>query len=122
MHRYAHKSRRALFLARQADTFVGFSLVIEFLDPPGDIPAGQAAQLRDFACGTGLMVLAPWRGRGIGRQLVEHWELWARDQAHAGLWCVTHRMGGWYRNCLGFRKLGRTRSKGVDKTIMVKRF
>ena len=122
LRRYARKTDRALFLARKTDHCVGFSMVIHSLSPPGDISPDQARQLQECACGTGLMVLKPWRGRGVGRRLVEQWEIWARAHARSGLWCVTHRMGAWYRNCLGYRELERTWSKGVVKTLMIKRF
>ena len=71
MRRYARKPDRALFLARQMQHYVGFSMVIGSLAPPGDIPPQQVAQLQELACGTGLMVLEPWRGNGFGPRLVE---------------------------------------------------
>jgi GNAT superfamily N-acetyltransferase len=122
LHRYAVKSHRDLFLARENRVYVGFSLVIENLDPPEDLSSEQKAFLRGLACGTGLRVRTAWRGRGIGRSLVAQWEFWAKDRNLPGIWCVTHRMGDWYRDCLGYRILGSTHTKGVVKTVMIKTF
>jgi GNAT superfamily N-acetyltransferase len=122
LSRYARKPDRALFLARNLDRTVGFSTVIEFLNPPRDISSGRAETLTNLACGTGLMVLAPWRSQGLGRRLAEQWEFWALERGCGGVWCVTHRMADWYRGCLGYQRLASTKAKGVVKTLMVKRF
>ena len=120
--RYARKPDRALYLAYRHDRIVGFSSVIEFMPPPSDIPPQSAESLKKLACGTGLMVLAPWRGRGLGRRLAAQWEPWAVKRGRHGVWCVTHRMANWYRGWLGYQPLGPTEAKGVQKTLMVKRF
>ena len=122
LHRYASKPDRSLFLACNTQTVLGFSLVITQLQPPADLTPARTAELDNLACGTGLMVLPAWRGRGVGRSLAGQWELWARKEGRAGVWCVTHRMAEWYRDCLGYCKLGRTRTRGVVKSVMVKRF
>ncbi len=119
IQRYAKKPDRALFLAGLQDRIVGFSTIIETSPPP----AGYAEELflREYACGTGLMVLPEYRNHGVGSLFLREWERWAGDIGAAGLWLVTRQMADWYQNRFDYELLGKTVSKGVTKFVLLKR-
>jgi GNAT superfamily N-acetyltransferase len=74
MHAWCREAEGRLFVAEQDGTVVGFVCVLarepftDLDDPPGT-----------YALVTDLIVLPPWRGRGIGRRLLESAEMFARN-------------------------------------------
>ena len=75
MHARCREAEGRLFVAEQDGTVVGFVCVLarepftDLDDPPGT-----------YALVTDLVVLAPWRSRGIGRRLLESAEAFARSK------------------------------------------
>lgn len=122
LQRYVHKTDRDLILAVRGEQVLGLVCVID----QGEFPPGFSGQnteyLRNFACGTQLLVHPTCRRRGIGGSLLAQAENWAHERGLAGFWIVTHRMSGWYERNFGYEQITRIEIKGVTKTAMAKKF
>ncbi len=122
IQRYALKADRALFLAQYQETSIAFATVIDSSPPPHDSNTVTTELIKNYACGTGLMVLPEFRRQGIASKLVANWENWARHKKLPGIWIVTHQMADWYQNCFHYSIQGKTIRNGVKKTILTKTF
>jgi GNAT superfamily N-acetyltransferase len=120
IQRYSRKPDRALFLARHQEKYIAFATVIDSSPPPDNADKAMIQLLRNYACGTGLMVLPEFRRKGVASQLVQHWETWARQNTLSGIWVITRQMGDWYQHCFHYSLLGTTTRHGVKKTILTK--
>jgi len=122
LERYAAKPDRALFLAGFKDMFIGFATIIDQSPPPNESDYQTIQLFRDYACGTGLMVLPEFQHKGVATRLVNHWEFWARQNRLSGIWVVTRQMADWYKNCFDYSVVGSTRRHNVKKIILSKSF
>jgi GNAT superfamily N-acetyltransferase len=122
LQRYVQKPDRDLILALRGHQVLGLVCVIH----QGEFPPGLSGQnreyLRDFACGTQLLVHPSFRRRGIGGSLLSQAEKWAHKRGLAGFWIITHRMSDWYEKHFGYEQIARIEVKGVAKTLLAKKF
>lgn len=119
--RYARKSDRALILAVAGLRVIGFYTVIEYDDPPPELPDATTWRLRRFACGTGFRVHPDWRRRGVGASVQLRAEQWAQERGKPGFWLSTRRRD-WYIRHFSYEEVGRVTVKGVERSIMAKDF
>ncbi len=122
LQRYAAKPDRALFLAEYQDKIIAFATVIDQAPPPDESSEATVRLLKDFACGTGLMVLPEFRHKGIAATLIQQWENWTVDNGLQGIWVVTRQMADWYHRCFSYAIHGVTTRHGVKKTVLIKTF
>ncbi len=120
LQRYAAKPDRALFLAEHGNNIIGFATIINHSEAPEGVDAAAVDLLRNYACGTGLMVLPEFRRRGVASLLVRYWEQWAQENGLSGIWVVTRQMGDWYRHCFQFSVLGTTVRHATEKIVLAK--
>lgn len=122
LQRYAAKPDRALFLAEFENRTIAFATIIDQAPPPAELDTPAVERLKEYACGTGLMVLPEFRKRHVATNLVNHWENWAITNERKGIWVITHKMAGWYQRYFAYSIHGATIRHGVKKTILVKSF
>ena len=122
LQRYVHKPDRDLILAVQGPQILGLICVIDQGRFPPGFSEKNAEYLRNFACGTQVLVHPTCRRRGIGGSLLTQAENWARRRGLAGLWVITHRMSHWYEKNFGYQQISRIEVQGVAKTLMAKKF
>ncbi len=122
LQRYVRKPDRELIVAVHGGQTLGLVCVIEQAQFPPSFTEQQASQLRNFACGTQVLVHPAVRGRGIGGSLLARAEHWAHEHGLTGFWIVTHRKAEWYRTHFGYQEIYRIDDKGVEKILMAKSF
>jgi GNAT superfamily N-acetyltransferase len=122
LHGCARESDQELILATRDDRILGYLCVVEYDEPPSDLPGDQAEKLKDYACGTQLHVHPQFRKRGIGTSLLLEAEGWARKRGKRGFWMITHRRGYWYKRDFGYEELGKIWAKETHKTVLAKGF
>ncbi len=122
IERYARKPDRALFLVQHQNTTIAFATIIDRAPVPDELTPEQTAPLMGYSCGTGLMVLAEFRKKGVASLLVDQWEVWSRQKGCQGVWVVTRKMADWYRKHFNYLQLALIERKGVKKTILMKCF
>ena len=122
LQRYVRKPGRELIVAVHGGQTFGLVCVIEQAQFPPRFPEQKASLLRNFACGTQVLVHPSFRKQGIGGSLLARAERWAHEQGLAGFWIVTHRQADWYRAHFGYQEIHRIDDKGVEKTLMAKSF
>lgn len=120
IRRYAEKPDRDLFLVKYHKQIIAFATVIDKSPAPDDSPEETAALLKNYACGTGLMVLPEYRNQGVASQLVNQWQQWSVAKQRSGVWVVTRQMADWYQRCFHFSLIGNTFRHKVKKTILAK--
>jgi GNAT superfamily N-acetyltransferase len=122
LERYARKPDRDLIIATQNDRTLGIMCVIEEAEIPEGLPSSVVHFLRTFGCSTQLLVHPDARKQGVGTSLQLKGEEWARKRGRDGLWLVTRRMAYWYKRDFGYEDTARIKTKGVEKSILSKRF
>lgn len=122
LQRYVRKPDRDLIVAVHAGQTIGLVCVIEQAQFPPRFPKQKASQLRNFACGTQLLVRPSCRKQGVGGSLLTRAEHWAHEHGLTGFWIATHRKAAWYKTHFGYRELHRIDDKGVEKILMSKSF
>jgi GNAT superfamily N-acetyltransferase len=122
LQRYVNKPDRDLILAVQGLQVLGLVCVIEQAEFPPGFSEKNMDYLRDFACGTQLLVHPSFRRQGIGGSLLSQAEAWARERELAGFWITTHSMADWYQKNFGYEQITRVEVKGVGKNVMAKKF
>ena len=122
LQRYVNKPDRDLILALQGPQVLGLVCVIKQAEFPPGLSEKNMDYLRDFACGTQLLVHPSFRRQGIGGSLLTQAEAWARKRGFAGFWITTHRMAYWYEKNFGYEKIARIEVKSVAKKVMAKKF
>ena len=122
LQRYVQKPDRDLILAVNGAQILGLVCVLHQAEFPPALARQKGHHLRDYACGTQLLVQPSFRRRGIGASLHSHAESWARKRGLAGFWVITHRMADWYERNFGYNRIARIEAKGVRKTILAKKF
>ena len=122
LQRYVQKPDRDLILAVRGLQVLGLVCVIDQAKFPPGLSEKNMDYLRDFACGTQLLVHPSCRRRGIGGSLLAQAEAWTRKRGLAGFWIITHRMAGWYERNFGYEQIARIELKSAAKTIMAKKF
>ncbi len=120
LQRYVRKPDRELIVAVRGGRTLGLVCVIDQAKFPPGLSAQKASHLRNFACGTQLLVHPAVRGRGIGGSLLARAERWAHEQGLTGFWIITHHMADWYRTHFGYEETDRIDDKGVEKILMAK--
>ena len=122
LQRYVRKPGRELIVAVRGGQTIGLVCVIEQAQFPLDFSEQQANQLRNFACGTQLLVHPSFRKQGVGGRLLIRAERWAHEQGLTGFWIVTHRQADWYKTHFGYQEIHRIDDKGVEKILLAKSF
>ena len=122
LRRYIQKPDRDLILAVRGLQVLGLVCVIDQAEFPPGFSEKNMDYLRDFACGTQLLVHPSFRRQGIGGSLLTQAEAWARERELAGFWITTHRMADWYEKHFGYEQIARIEVKGVGKNVMAKKF
>lgn len=122
LQRYVQKQDRDLILAVRGLQILGLVCVIEQAPFPPGFPEQQASHLRNFACGTQILVHPSYRKQGIGGSLLMRVERWAQEHGLKGFWHVTHRKAEWYKTSFGYRGIAQLDDKGVEKLLMAKSF
>ena len=122
LQRYVRKPDRELIVAVSGDQTLGLVCVIEQAQFPLHFPEQKASHLRNFACGTQVLVHPSFRKQGIGGSLLARAERWAHEQGLTGFWIVTHRQADWYRAHFGYQEIHRIDDKGVEKILLAKSF
>ena len=122
LQRYVRKPDRDLIVAVHGGQTIGLVCVIEQAQFPPRFPKQKASQLRNFACGTQLLVHPSCRKQGVGGSLLTRAEGWAQKRGLTGFWIVTHRKAAWYKTHFGYRELHRIDDKGVEKNLLAKSF
>jgi GNAT superfamily N-acetyltransferase len=120
IQRYAAKPDRALFLAEYQENIIAFATIINHSPAPENSDKTTSKLLKNYACGTGLMVLPEFRHKGVASRLVQHWETWAGQNSLDGIWIVTRQMADWYQRCFHYSVQGTTFRHGVKKIILTK--
>ena len=120
--RYVRKPDRDLILAMDGRRILGLVCVIAPSRLPSALQEDTAKQMRNFACGTQLLVHPSVRGQGVGSSLHLRAEHWARQRGCAGFWHITHHRAHWFKESFGFKEIDRIQSEGVEKVIMAKKF
>ncbi len=122
LQRYVNKPDRDLILAVRGLQVLGLVCVIDQAEFPPGLSEKNMDYLRDFACGTQLLVHPSFRRQGIGGSLLTQAEAWARERELAGFWITTHRMADWYEKNFGYQQIARIEVKSVAKKVMAKKF
>ena len=122
LQRYVRKPDRELIVAVHGGQTLGLVCVIEQAQFPLHFPEQKASHLRNFACGTQVLVHPSFRKQGIGGSLLARAERWAHEQGLTGFWIVTHRKADWYRAHFGYQEIHRIDDKGVEKILLAKSF
>jgi GNAT superfamily N-acetyltransferase len=122
LQRYVRKPDRELIVAVSGGQTIGLVCVIEQPQFPPRFPERKARQLRNFACGTQLLVHPSFRKQGVGGSLLTRAERWAHQHGLTGFWIVTHRKADWYKTHFGYQEMHRIDDKGVEKILMSKSF
>ena len=89
--RYVHKPDRDLILAVQGLQILGLVCVIDQGEFTPGFSGKNTEYLRNFACGTQVLVHPTCRRRGIGGSLLTQAENWARKRGLAGFWVTSTR-------------------------------
>ena len=122
LQRYVRKPDRELIVAVSGDQTLGLVCVIEQAQFPPLFPEQKESLLRNFACGTQVLVHPSFRKQGIGGSLLARAERWAHEQGLTGFWIATHRQADWYKTHFGYQEIHRIDDKGVEKILMAKSF
>ena len=122
LQRYVRKPDRELIVAVHGGQTLGLVCVIEQAQLPPRFPEQKASHLRNFACGTQLLVHRSFRKQGIGGSLLTRAQRWAHEQGLTGFWIVTHRHAAWYKTHFSYQEIHRIDDKGVEKTLLAKSF
>jgi GNAT superfamily N-acetyltransferase len=122
LQRYVRKPGRELIVAVRGQQTLGLVCVIAQAQLPPRFPEQKASHLRNFACGTQLLVHPSSRKQGVGGSLLARAERWAHEQGLTGFWIATHRQAAWYRTHFGYQEIHRVDDKGVEKILMAKSF
>ena len=122
LQRYVRKPDRDLIVAAYGGQIIGLVCVIEQAQFPPRFPKQKASQLRNFACGTQLLVHPSCRKQGVGGSLLTRAQGWAHEHGLTGFWIVTHRKAAWYKTHFGYHELHRIDEKGVEKILLAKSF
>ena len=122
LQRYVRKPDRELIVAVRGGQTIGLVCVIEQPQFPPSFSEQKASLLRNFACGTQLLVNPSFRKQGVGGSLLIRAERWAHEHGSTGFWIVTHRKAAWYRKHFGYQEMHRIDDKGVEKILMSKSF
>ena len=122
LQRYVRKPGRELIVAVRGGQTIGLVCVIAQAQLPPRFPEQKASYLRNFACGTQLLVHPSFRKQGVGGSLLTHAERWAHERGLAGFWIVTHRKAAWYKTHFGYQELYRLDDKGVGKILLARSF
>ena len=120
--RYIQKLDRDLILAVQGLQVLGLVCVIDQAGLPPGLSVENLDYLKNFACGTQLLVHPSCRRKGIGSSLHTYAETWARKRGLPGYWFITHRMAHWYERDFGYLKIASIELTGVKKIVMAKKF
>ena len=122
LQRYVRKPDRELIVAVHGGQTLGLVCVIEQAQFPRRFPEQKATHLRNFACGTQLLVHPSFRKQGVGGSLLARAQGWAHEHGLTGFWIVTHRQADWYKTHFGYQEIHRVDDKGVEKILMSKSF
>jgi GNAT superfamily N-acetyltransferase len=122
LQRYVRKPGRELIVAVYGGQTIGLVCVIDQAQLPPSFTEQQASQLRNFGCGTQLLVHPSFRKQGVGGSLLARAEGWAHEHGLTGFWIVTHRRAAWYKSHFGYQEIGRIDDKGVEKIVLAKSF
>ena len=122
LQRYVRKPDRELIVAVHGGQTLGLVCVIEQAQFPRRFPEQKATHLRNFACGTQLLVHPSFRKQGVGGSLLARAQRWAHEHGLTGFWIVTHRQADWYRTHFGYQEIHRIDDKGVEKILLAKSF
>lgn len=122
LQRYVRKSDRELIVAVRGGQTLGLVCVIEQAQFPPLFPEQKASLLRNFACGTQVLVHPSFRKQGVGGSLLARAEHWAHEQGLTGFWIVTRRKADWYKTHFGYQEIHRIDDKGVEKILLAKSF
>ena len=122
LQRYVRKPDRELIVAVHGGQTLGLVCVIEQAQFPPRFPEQKASHLRNFACGTQLLVHPSFRKQGVGGSLLARAQGWAHEHGLTGFWIVTHRQADWYKTHFGYQEIHRVDDKGVEKILMSKSF
>ena len=122
LQRYVRKPDRELIVAVHGGQTIGLVCVIEQAQLPPRFPEQKASQLRNFACGTQLLVHPSFRRQGVGGSLLTRAEGWAHEHGLTGFWIATHRKAAWYKSHFGYQEVARIHDKGVEKILLAKSF
>lgn len=122
LQRYVRKSDRELIVAVRGGQTLGLVCVIEQAQFPPRFPEQKASLLRNFACGTQVLVHPSFRKQGVGGSLLARAEHWAHEQGLTGFWIVTRRKADWYKTHFGYQEIHRIDDKGVEKILLAKSF
>ena len=120
LQRYVRKPGRELIVAVHEGQTIGLVCVIDQAQLPPSFTEQQTSQLRNFCCGTQLLVHPSFRKQGVGGSLLSRAERWAHEHGLAGFWIATHRQADWYRTHFGYQEIHRIEDKGVEKIILAK--
>ena len=122
LQRYVRKSDRELVVAVRGGQTLGLVCVIEQAQFPPLFSEQKASLLRNFACGTQVLVHPSFRKQGVGGSLLARAEHWAHEQGLTGFWIVTRRKADWYKTHFGYQEIHRIDDKGVEKILLAKSF
>ena len=122
LQRYVRKSDRELIVAVRGGQTLGLVCVIEQAQFPPLFSEQKASLLRNFACGTQVLVHPSFRKQGVGGSLLARAEHWAHEQGLTGFWIVTRRKADWYKTHFGYQEIHRIDDKGVEKILLAKSF
>ena len=122
IQRYIQKPDRDLILAVHGPQILGLVCVIDQAGLPPGLSVENMDYLKNFACGTQLLVHPSCRRKGIGSSLHTYAETWARKRGLPGYWFITHRMAHWYERDFGYLKIASIEVEGVKKIVMAKKF
>jgi GNAT superfamily N-acetyltransferase len=120
LQRYSVKPDRALFLAKYQDKSIGFATIINQSPAPDNFDKATIQLLKNYACGTGLMVLPEFRHKGVASKLIQQWHNWTLQTNLSGIWRVTRQMGDWYQRLFQYSICGITTRHGVKKNVLSK--
>jgi GNAT superfamily N-acetyltransferase len=121
IQRYIQKPDRDLILAVRGLQVLGLVCVIDQAGLPPGLSVENMDYLKNFACGTQLLVHPSFRRKGIGSSLHTHAESWARNRGLPGYWFITHRMAHWYEKDFGYLEIASIEVEGVEKIVMAKK-
>jgi GNAT superfamily N-acetyltransferase len=121
IQRYIQKPDRDLMLAVRGLQVLGVVCVIDQAGLPPGLSVENMDYLKNFACGTQLLVHPSFRRKGIGSSLHTYAESWARKRGLPGYWFITHRMAHWYERDFGYLEIASIEVEGVKKIVMAKK-